>query len=585
MARAEYVQQSLAGLEQAPGDGVDPALPLYAATFVVVDLETTGGSPDDGGITEIGAVKVRAGEELGVLATLVNPGVPIPPFITVLTGISQAMLIPAPPIEQVLPSFLEFIADAVLVAHNAPYDVGFLKAACARHGYRWPNPRVLDTAALARRVLTRDEVPNRKLGTLAAYFRTTTRPTHRALDDAKATVDVLHGLIARLGGHRVDTVGEAIEFARAVTPTQRRKRHLADGLPKVPGVYIFRAADDRPLYVGTSGDIATRVRSYFTAAEKRARISEMLAAAERVEAVECAHTLEAEVRELRLIGAHAPPYNRRSKFPERVVWLKLTDGPYPRLSVVRALASGDEVYLGPFGSRRAAELAAAGFHDAVPLRQCTHRLSLRTVTPACALAELGRCPAPCEHRITPQEYDDRAVAPFRTAVAGDPGAVVDALLARIEALSAGQRYEEAAVVRSRLTAVLRATVRMQRLTALAGIAELAAARPAARGGWELALVRHGRLAGAGVSPPGIHPRPTLNAIRATAETVPPGPGPVPRASAEESERILSWLERPETRLVEMSSGWSSPAAGAGRFHGLLSKAQSASSQQVSTERP
>ncbi|WP_091089894.1 DEDD exonuclease domain-containing protein [Micromonospora nigra] len=583
MAPGEYVQQTLAGLDPATG-GVDPALPLYATTFVVLDLETTGGAPDGGGITEVGAVKVRGGEELGVLATLVNPGVPIPPFITVLTGITQAMLVPAPPIEQVLPSLLEFLTDAVLVAHNAPYDVGFLKAACARHGYPWPHPRVLDTAALARRVLSRDEVPNRKLGTLAAYFRTATRPTHRALDDAKATVDVLHGLIARLGGHRVDTIGDAIEFARAVTPTQRRKRHLAEGLPKVPGVYIFRAADDRPLYVGTSVDIATRVRSYFTASEKRARISEMLAAAERVEAVECAHSLEAEVRELRLIGAHAPPYNRRSKFPERVVWLKLTDGPYPRLSVVREIAPADRAYLGPFTSRRAAELAAAGFHDAVPLRQCTHRLSLRTVTPACALAELGRCPAPCEHRITPEEYDDRAVAPFATATAGDPQPVVDALLSRIGALSAGQRYEEAAVVRSRLAAVLRATVRMQRLSALTGIAELAAARPAAGGGWELALVRHGRLAGAGVSPPGVHPRPTIQAIRATAETVLPGHGPTPSASAEESERILSWLERPETRLVEMSSGWASPAAGAARFRDLLHKAESATTHQIWTER-
>ncbi|WP_433493880.1 DEDD exonuclease domain-containing protein [Micromonospora sp. CA-248089] len=583
MTRAEYVQESLAGLDPA-GSGVDPALPLYATTFVVVDLETTGGAPDGGGITEIGAVKVRGGEELGVLATLVNPGVPIPPFITVLTGITQAMLLPAPPIEQVLPSFLEFVSDAVLVAHNAPYDVGFLKAACAKHGYRWPNPRVLDTAALARRVLTRDEVPNRKLGTLAAYFRTATQPTHRALDDAKATVDVLHGLIGRLGGHRVGTVGEAIEFARAVTPTQRRKRHLADGLPKVPGVYIFRAADDRPLYVGTSGDIATRVRSYFTAAEKRARISEMLAAAERVEAVECAHSLEAEVRELRLIAAHAPPYNRRSKYPERQVWLKLTDEAYPRLSIVRGITPTDTAYLGPFRSRQAAELAAAGFHDAVPLRQCTHRLSRRTTMPACALAELGRCPAPCEHRITPEEYDDTAATPFRTATSDDPGVVVDALLARIEALSAAQRYEEAAVARTRLVAVLRAAVRMQRLAALTGIAELAAARPAARGGWELALVRHGRLAGAGVSPPGVHPRPTIAAIRATAETVLPGHGPVPAATAEETERILSWLERPETRLVEATAGWASPVAGAGRFRDLLTKAENGGSHKLSTER-
>ncbi|MFG1741993.1 DEDD exonuclease domain-containing protein [Micromonospora chalcea] len=584
MTRAEYVQESLAGLDTAAGSAVDPALPLYAATFVVVDLETTGGAPDGGGITEIGAVKVRGGEELGVLATLVNPGVPIPPFITVLTGITQAMLLPAPPIEQVLPSFLEFISDAVLVAHNAPYDVGFLKAACAKHGYRWPNPRVLDTAALARRVLTRDEVPNRKLGTLAAYFRTATQPTHRALDDAKATVDVLHGLIGRLGGHRVDTVGDVIEFARAVTPTQRRKRHLADGLPKVPGVYIFRAADDRPLYVGTSGDVATRVRSYFTAAEKRARISEMLAAAERVEAIECAHSLEAEVRELRLIAAHAPPYNRRSKYPERQVWLKLTDEAYPRLSIVRDIAPTDTAYLGPFRSRQAAELAAAGFHDAVPLRQCTHRLSRRTTMPACALAELGRCPAPCEHRITPEEYDDAAATPFRTATSDDPGVVVDALLDRIEVLSAAQRYEEAAVVRGRLVAVLRAAVRMQRLAALTGIAELAAARPAARGGWELALVRHGRLAGAGASPPGVHPRPTIAAIRATAETVLPGHGPVPSATAEETERILSWLERPETRLVEASAGWASPVAGAGRFRDLLAKAESGGSHKVSTER-
>lgn len=585
MAPQKYVQELLAGLDPAVG-GVDPALPLYATTFVVVDLETTGGAPDGGGITEIGAVKVRGGEQLGVLATLVNPGTPVPPFVTVLTGITQAMLLPAPPITAVLPSFLEFLsADAVLVAHNAPYDVGFLKAACAAHGYRWPNPRVLDTAALARRVLTRDEVPNRRLGTLAAYFRTATRPTHRALDDALATVDVLHGLIARLGGHRVHTIGEAIEFARAVTPTQRRKRHLAEGLPHSPGVYVFRGTDDRPLYVGTSVNIANRVRSYFTAGEKRARISEMLAAAERVEAVECAHSLEAEVRELRLIGTHAPPYNRRSKFPERVVWLKLTDEAYPRLSVVRNLTPEDEAYLGPFTSRRAAELAAAGFHDAMPLRQCTHRLSLRKVTPACAVAELGRCPAPCEHRITPTEYAERATTPFRVACGGDPQNVVDALLDRIGTLSAGQRYEEAAVVRSRLTAVLRAIIRMQRLTALTGIAEVVAARPAPDGGWEVALVRHGRLAGAGVSPPGIHPRPTITTIRATAETVAPGHGPTPATSAEETERILSWLERPETRLVEMSSGWASPIGGAGRFRALLTKATNAASHQFSTESP
>ncbi|MFB9236223.1 DEDD exonuclease domain-containing protein [Plantactinospora siamensis] len=577
------MQGTLDGLLD-PSAGIPDELPLHQTTFVVLDLETTGGAPDGGGITEVGAVKVRGGEELGVLATLVNPGEPIPPFITVLTGITQAMLLPAPPIEEVLPSLLEFLRDAVLVAHNAPYDVGFLKAACARHGYAWPNPRVLDTAALARRVLTADEVPNRKLGTLAAYFRTPRQPSHRALADAEATVDVLHGLIGRLGGHRVHTIGEAIEFCRAVSPVQRRKRHLAEGLPRVPGVYIFRAGDGRPLYVGTSGDIATRVRSYFTAAEKRARMSEMLAAAERVDTVECAHALEAEVRELRLIAAHAPPYNRRSKYPQRVVWLKLTTEAYPRLSMVAKLPAGDEAYLGPFTSRRAAELAAAAMHDALPLRQCTHRLSTRSTLPACALAELGRCAAPCEHRISVADYEQRAAGAFRRATTGDPGAVVAALLARIETLSAAQRYEEAAVVRGRLAAVLRATVRMQRLLGLARIAELSAARRTADGGWELVVVRHGRLAGAALARPGMPPRATLKQVLATAETVMPGSGPIPNATAEESERILSWLERPETRLVEASDPWSSPVNGAARFRELLTRAESAAGQLLSERR-
>jgi DNA polymerase III subunit epsilon len=563
-----YVQSTIDGL-LASGEATD----LRDTTFVVLDLETTGGAPDGGGITEVGAVKVRGGEELGVFATLVNPGQPIPPFITVLTGITQAMLIPAPPIEEVLPGLLEFIRGTVFVAHNAPYDSGFLRAACAKFGYTWPSPRILDTAALARRVLIREEVPNRKLATLAQYFGTARRPTHRALDDALATVDVLHALIGRLGSFKVNTIGDAIEFQKAVTPTQRRKRHLAEGLPHAPGVYIFRAGDGRPLYVGTSVDIATRVRSYFTAAEKRARISEMLAAAERVEAVECSHGLEAEVRELRLIAAHAPPYNRRSKFPERVVWLKLTDEAFPRLSVVRALARADEAFLGPFKSRKAAEAAAAAVHDAIPLRQCTLRLSTRTTVPACALAELGKCAAPCEHRISPGEYDERAAAPFRAATTGDPRIVVEALLARIAVLSDAHRYEEAAVMRGRLAAVLRAAVRMQRLAGLTGIGELVAARRHTTGGWELAIVRQGRLAAAGVSPPRIHPRGTIEVLRATAETVQPGHGPVPSASAEESERILSWLEHPATRLVETSAGWSSPARGAERYRGLLRKAE------------
>jgi DNA polymerase-3 subunit epsilon len=549
--------------------------PLREVTFVVLDLETTGGAPAGNGITEIGAVKVRGGELIGELATLVNPGEPIPPFITVLTGITQAMVMPAPTVEQALPPLLEFLAGAVFVAHNAPFDTGFLKAACASHGHRWPGPQVLDTAALARRLLTRDEVPNHRLSTLAAYFRTATTPTHRALADARATVEVLHCLIGRLGSHKIFTLEETLEWVKAISPEQRRKRHLAHGLPEGPGVYIFRDGRGRPLYVGTSTSIATRVRSYFTASETRKRISEMLHIAERVEAVECAHSLEAEIRELRLIAAHKPPYNRRSKYPERVAWLKITAEGYPRLSLVSTVRPDGGAYLGPFGSRHAAERAADAIYEVVPLRQCARRLSTRRASPTCVLAELSRCAAPCDLRISSKEYGHRVVAPVRALVEGDPSVLVGRLLERIDALAATRRYEDAARVRTRLAALLRAAMRMQRLTALTSLTEVIAARREPRGnGWEIAVIRHGRLVAAGTSSPPAHPRSTIATLLATAETVLAGPGPTPCASAGETERLLAWLERPEVRLVECP-GWAYPLASAARFTDLLARAEAA----------
>ncbi|MEO3812360.1 DEDD exonuclease domain-containing protein [Sphaerisporangium sp. B11E5] len=538
--------------------------PLSQVTFVVFDLETTGGSHAEHAITEIGAVKVRGGEVIGEFATLVDPGRPIPPFITVLTGITDAMVVAAPPMRQVLPAFLEFAAGAVLVAHNAPFDVGFIKASCQEHGYPPPVAPVVDTADLARRVLTRDEVPNCKLSTLARVFRSSTEPCHRALADAKATVDVLHALIERVGSYGVSTLEELKGFVRAPTPEQKRKRHLAASVPSAPGVYVFEDERGEALYIGKSGDLRTRVRSYFTAGETRARIREMIGIAERVRPIVCATALEAEVRELRLIGAAKPRYNRRSRFPEKVVWLKLTDEPYPRLSIVREVKADAGTYLGPFTSARGAEDARSALHEAVPLRQCTERITTRTWRPACALAEMGRCGAPCEGRQTPDEYH-RHVEDARAAIERDPGPVFAALEARMRRLSAEQRYEEAAVDRDRLAVFVRAAARMQRLRSLTALPEMVAAAPAFGGGWDIHVVRHGRLAAAGVMPKGAHPTPFVEALLATAETVLPGPGPLPAAVAEESECILRWLDSPGVRLVRVDGVYSLPARGAGRL--------------------
>jgi DNA polymerase-3 subunit epsilon len=544
---------------------------LADVTFVVVDLETTGGSPKDSAITEIGAVKIRGGQVLGEFQTLVDPGREIPPYISVLTGNTSMMVAAAPRIGTVLPAFLEFARGTVLVAHNAPFDLGFLKAACAESGIAWPPTASVDTAVLARRLLTRDEVPNCKLATLAPYFRATTSPTHRALDDARATVDVLHGLFERLGPLGITTLEELTSLTRQVDPERLRKRHLADAVPRGPGVYLFRGPNDEPLYVGTSNDLRSRVRSYFSAGEQRSRITEMVALSQRVDAISCAHDLEAAVRELRLIAEHKPRYNRRSRFPERALWVRLTEEPFPRLSVVRRVRPGTGVFLGPFPDRRAADAAVAAVHEALPLRQCTGRLSLRVLGTACALGEMGRCGAPCTGAQSVDEYADVA-AVFRAAVDHDPAAVVAPLLAGVDRLSAEKRYEDAAMLRDRVAVLVRAVRRRQRLASLAAVAELAIARPDGGGGWHLSLVRRGRLVAAGSAPQATSVRATLAGLALTAET-PTGPEDELAASVDETELILRWMEKPGTRLVEVTGTLASPAPGTGAFSGFLARVE------------
>ncbi|WP_346006891.1 DEDD exonuclease domain-containing protein [Janibacter terrae] len=549
----------------------DLGTPLAEVTFVVVDLETTGGSPRDCGITEIGAVKVRGGVELGELQTFVNPGEPIPAFIQSLTGITDAMVRDAPRTGEAVASFLEFAKGAVLVAHNAGFDIGFLKAACAAHDLRWPAPQVLDTVRLARQVVSRDEVPNHKLATLARVFGATTTPDHRALHDARATVDVLHGLIGRLGSVGVDTLEELGSYTSRVSDEVRRKRVLADGLPSAPGVYVFKDDRGEALYVGTSVDIRSRVRSYFTASEQRRRMGEMVRLATEVTPIVCATTLEAQVRELRLIAAHKPRYNRRSRHPEKVWWLKLTDEAFPRLSIVRSVGPDDLAYAGPFGSRSGAEDAMAALHDAVPLRQCLTRISPRRPTSACALADMGRCAAPCTGAVGVDEYAV-TVGEAVDVLVGDSRAAVAAVRQRMTTLSGDERYEEAAALRDRLAALVRAASRTQRAAPVRQAAEIVAARRTPRGGWDLVCVRHGRLAGSSHSPVGADPMPYVAALRASAEVVAAPTAPGTGALAEETELVLRWLEAEGTRLVDIEGEWTCPVGGAAAAHGELAPA-------------
>jgi len=440
---------------------------LVETEFCVFDLETTGGSPDDSRITEIGAVKVRGGEVVGEFATLINPGVSIPPAITYLTGITDAMVYPAPRIDSVLPSFVEFIGNAVLVAHNASFDTRFLAANLARYGYPAAGNPIVCTVRLARR-LVRDEVPNLRLATLARALRARTAPCHRALDDARATVDVFHALLERAGRWGISHLDDLLWFQSARGHPSYDKVRLAEHLPRARGVYLFRGARDRVLYVGKATDLRSRVRSYFGGDERR-RIDGLLREVESIEHILCDTDLEASVVEARLIRAHSPPYNRAQRGRAAQWWLRLSSELFPRLVSSRA-----EGGLGPLSSRSASAVREA-LEEATNIRTCTPRITVRTRFASCVRGQIGRCPAPCDGAIDPMDYAP-VTEPVLRALIGDPTEVLGVLSDRIEQLSAGARFEEAAGVRDRLGALVEAVRTARAVRVLRGSTlEIAAA--------------------------------------------------------------------------------------------------------------
>lgn len=551
---------------------------LIDTTFVVIDLETTGGSPVDAAITEIGAVKVRGGEIIGEFQTLVNPGGSIPPFITVLTGITDAMVLEAPKIGSAFFSLMEFIGspeESVLVAHNSPFDIGFLKAAAKRLDTQWPSFKIIDTARISRYALTRDEVPNFKLASLAQFFGATSTPEHRALADARATVDVLHGVLERLGSLGVVSLEDLRSYTHRVTDTQRRKRHLADGIPNKPGVYIFRDERGEALYIGTTRDLRSRVRSYFTAAETRKRIHDMIAFAHRIDVLETQTSLEAEILELRLIAEQQPRYNRRSRHPEKAIWVCLSSDAYPRLIQVRGAAkvSDETGWCGPFNGRDEAARAIEAIYEVFPIRQCSPRISTKSMATAspCALLGLGKCGAPC---IGLQSLDSYRllVGEISYALLENPGKVVDHIYERMTSLSLAERFEEAGALRDRLGAFVSGAARGQRIRSLTRVTQLITAKPSGSL-WELALIRFGRLSGTRIVPEAQIDDALVELVQ-TGEMAEDNGSILPASSHEEVERILKYLLDPTLKLLSVTGQWVSPIKGAGYVRALLEESRS-----------
>ena len=414
------------GCRPHPLDGLDT--PLSDVTFVVLDLETTGTVPGQSRIIEVAAAKFRGGECLGTFQTLVNPGCGLPPFIVALTGITEALVVPAPTIDEVLPTLLEFIGGAVLVGHNLRFDTSFLDAdLIARGRPRLANARV-DTLTLARRLI-RDEVPDCRLATLAARFRTVVRPTHRALDDVLATAEVLHALFERAAGYGVLALDDLLGLPSS--PLALRKLPLLAGLPRAAGVYLFRAADGRVLHVGRAGDVRNRVRSLFITGGRR-KVARLLRETAAIEYLPAGHPLEAAVTQLRLHHAHRPWFDGRPRRWKACAYLKLTAGRFPRLAVVHTPRADGGVYIGPFAGVIPARFVRSAIEAALPLRRGSTDV----------------------------------VDAVRRGLTDEPEAILGPLARRVEALTAAGRSGDAAFAQEQLRALSAA---LRRQTILDGL--------------------------------------------------------------------------------------------------------------------
>src|SRR3954466_12210839 len=348
-------------------------LPLLTAEFLAVDTETNGLAREACELTEVGAVLVGGGELHERWSSLVRVDQPLSRGIQRFPGIAQAMVDAAPPPRRCLPQFAEQLRGRVLVAHNARFDTRVLRQAFERAALDWPDPPVLCTVALPRRFAPLQR--RRGLAALAAALGVEVDTVHRALPDARTCARVFCTLFGRLCAH-APRVGEALALlhprkARRAKPPPavRRPRgerpHLA-GLPHEPGVYVFRDADGRVLYVGKSVDLRTRARSHFTTGATWA------AEAEHVDHQVTESELGALLLEDRLIKALRPPGNTRGKAePDGYVYLRCRlDIPFPILEVAREPAPGHAMCVGPLEGRAPAVELMEQLNSLFGLRHC-----------------------------------------------------------------------------------------------------------------------------------------------------------------------------------------------------------------------
>jgi DNA polymerase III subunit epsilon len=471
---------------------------LHETPFVVLDFETTGGSPLFDRVIEVAALRVERGQVQDRLISLAAPEVPIPSFVSRLTGISSALVRGMPSFDALVPELRRYLEGAVVVAHNASFDTAFLAQALTRTQTAWAGEK-LCTLRLARRLMP--GLHSYRLDSLCATLDLPYVQTHRAGPDAEATCWLLRHLLELAAARGIETLAGLLRLQQQPVRRRRLRGKIDEAqvanLPTGPGVYLLKDSAGHVLYVGKSVNVRKRVRQHLqpsgTARGRgQPRLRRRLKNIADVQAIETPSEIEALLLESKLVKRYLPEANSLLRDYQDYPWLKLDlRERHPRLVATRERPSDGATYFGPFRRAPAVASAAAFLSEQLGLRQCSGALRPGRQS-ACALLDMGRCLGPCVGRVSETEYRAAAMQAQRV-LSGEDTTLLGEVAERRDKLAEELRFEEAAELRDRIRDLEQVVNVQQRLATFANrnvVVVVPDTRPEAA---RLLLVRAGRL--------------------------------------------------------------------------------------------
>ena len=368
--------------------------------YAILDIETTGGQFNEEGITEIAIYKFDGHEIVDQFISLVNPEIPIQPFVVKLTGINNAMLRSAPKFFEVAKRIIEMTNDCVLVAHNADFDYRILRTEFRRLGYDF-NVKTLCTVELSKKLLP--EQPSHSLGKLVRALGIPMADRHRASGDALATVKLFKMLLDK--DLNKEIVKELIKF-EIQKGIATKLMDIVESLPSKTGIYYIHREDGNIIFVGKSRNIRKRVNQHFTGITKSAKKIQNEVFTVTYE--ETGSELIALLKEAEEIKIHRPIYNRmspKSNFSWAIYAEKDANG-YLNLKLQKADRRKKEIK--SYTSQQEGKDALFRINSHYKL--CRKLTGLDETKTHCFQHTTNECDGACVGKISALEYNERVQA-------------------------------------------------------------------------------------------------------------------------------------------------------------------------------